>query len=208
MSIFHPLINIDIDKSYCIRLNSGKKNQLEINKMLRNLSEDKTNWSTKILTTIHTIIEKNNYDVPYDLLEVRFNNVNSVNYEFKDKLTSLDSRELLKEVHTILDNNTDNRVEDVFLQSNPKYNNADKGFNDIQMAQIILLLSELSKLSSTLWLHISLEIRELGKAIFYFVNEDGHIALSKRIKINNIAIANSYIQTMNDIIDGKRDIPR
>lgn len=212
--MFHPFITIEVNKSYLIRLNSGKKSQSEVNKMLRDLSEDKTHWSSKVMNAINTIINKNNYNIPRDFLEVRFNNIKSVNYEFKDKLESLNSKDIIKEMHNVLDNTNVNNLDEVTIQTNPKYssskdkdNNVINGFDDIQMAQIILLLSELAKNSDTLWLSIIMKIKEIGKGMFYFINEDGHIDLSKRIKINDTKLANEYIRLMNDIIDGKRTIP-
>ena len=72
------------------------------------------------------------------------------------------------------------------------------------MAHLILLLSQLAKDSQKFWVSVTLQIKELGSSIFYFVPEDGHIRLSA--KTNN-PDANKYIDLMNEIIDGKREVP-
>ena len=206
MAEFHPLINIDINKSYCIRKYSSRKTQSEQEKLLRELSEDKTNWSGKVLTKIHEIIQAHSYEVPYDILEVHFNYVKSVNHEFKDKVENMNVNQIISEMKKALDSSKEyNAVNEVFLQSNIKY----KSFNDIQMAHIILLLSDLSKISEELWVSITLQLKELANVILYFLPEDGHIILSKRNRIPNDkqSIINQYIDSMNELIDGTREVP-
>lgn len=212
MAEFHPTINIEIDKGCCIRKYSGKKNQMEINKLLRELAEDKTNWSGNILTSLQSLIQRHNYEIPYDILEVRMSSVKSTNYNFnfsdENEIESIDPFKIKKEMKKILDNtisDNSNSIDNVYLTLNKvQYHE----FDDVHMAHLILLLSDLAKLNEKLWLHINLQIKELGNINMYFAN-DGHISISSRNNIpeNLVSILNNYIKTMNDLIDGKRDIP-
>lgn len=206
MPLFHPLINIDVNKSYCIRKYSGKKTPEEQAKLLRDLSEDKTNWSSKVINSIHDIIQKHSYEVPYDIVEPHFNSTKSLNYEFKDKVENMNASQIITEMKNSLDSSGDfNLIKEIFLQSSLKY----KELDDIRMAHLILMLSDLAKLSEQVWVTVTLQIKELANTILYFLPEDGHIILSKRTRIleSKKSVIESYIKSMNELIDGKREVP-
>ena len=200
MAEFHPIITIDIAKGYCIQKYSTKSAEV-INKKIRELSEDKTNWSEKVLNEIHKIIDENNFNIPSDIMEVHKNRAKILKYKFDDNLIKSGKNVILNAAHQQLQVNDPDATEVIDTSLINKYNK----FNDVEMAQIIVLLSKLIKQASTLWITISFTIKELGTEVIFYFKNDGHIAVSKRskMKLQNT----NYIDALNDIIDGKREIP-
>ena len=99
----------------------------------------------------------------------------------------------------------------MYLGLNSKY----QQFDDITMAQLIMLLSELSKDSKKLWITVTFRLKEIKDAIFHISNETGRVRLSERAFPNltkeDIMRLHSkilpYIDSMNELIDGKRSLP-
>lgn len=209
MAIFHPIVNIEINKSYCLREYSNKKIH-EQRLKLKELSEDKTGWSIKVMNTIKIIINDLQLDLPDDIVESHINTLKTINYSLGKDISQFDKKELDKKVHDILDNNVpgeDNVVQttdEVYLSSNPKYTD----YNDIRMAHLILLLSNLAKLSNILWVTVTMRIQELRNLVLYFISEDGHIRLSEKSAQSKDTGIQDYIDSLNEIIDGKREVPR
>lgn len=209
MAIYHPTINIDVNKSYCIMEYRNKKIQ-EQHKKIKELAEDKTGWSTTVINTVKIIINDLHLDLPYDIIEPHLNTMKTVNYSLDRELSKYDKRELDKKVSNVIDygvpgeENIVQTTEEIYLSSNPKYS----GFNDIRMAHIILLLSNLAKMSNILWVTVTLRMRELKNNVLYFINEDGHITLSEKTGRDKDPGIQDYINSMNEIIDGKREVPR
>lgn len=203
--MFHPIINIEIDKSYAIRKYSEKLTPEKMIIKLRDISEDKLHWSKKVLDTVQNFIMHKALDIPYDLLEVHKTTINSVNYKFDTDIRQLNRNQIIETMKNELDSKDqqNTQITEVYLQNKDKY----KEFDDIHMAYIILLLSHLAKYSNELWISVTLQIKELKSAILYFLNEDGHIVLSERSKNINEFSIKDYINTMNELIDGKRQIP-
>ena len=203
--MFHPIINIEIDKSYPIRKYSEKLSPEELIIKLRDISEDKLHWSKKVLDAIKSFIIEKALDIPYDLLEIHKVTSNSVNYKFNKDLRQLNKAQIIETMKNTLDSkdNQSTQTTEVYLQNKEVY----KEFDDIHMAYIILILSHLAKYSNKLWVSVTLQIKELKSAILYFQNEDGHIVLSERSKNINEFSIKDYIKSMNELIDGKREIP-
>lgn len=201
--LYHPLITIEVEKSYCIQKNATKSTS-QINNKIRELSEDIDNkWSSKILNRIKELIDANHFNLPYDLLEVHKSKSKIMKYQFSEEALK-NKNGIMISAHQQLESGSQDITEvvDTSLINNIKY----PEYDDVQMAQLILLLSKLSKESDKLWINISIIIKELGSQVsFYFKTDNGHIEVSKRSKMN--FSNNDYINTMNDIIDGKREIP-
>ena len=203
--MFHPIINVEIDKSYHIRKYSEKLSPEELITKLRDISEDKLHWSKKVLDAVKVFIIEKALDIPYDLLEVHRVTSNSINYKFNKDLRQLNKAQIIETMKNTLDSkdNQSTQTTEVYLQNKESY----KEFDDIHMAYIILILSHLAKYSNKLWVSVTLQIKELKSAILYFQNEDGHIILSERSKNINEFSIKDYIKSMNELIDGKREIP-
>lgn len=203
--MFHPIINVEIDKSYPIRKYSEKLSPEELITKLRDISEDKLHWSKKVLDAVKVFIIEKALDIPYDLLEVHRVTSNSINYKFNKDLRQLNKAQIIETMKNTLDSkdNQSTQTTEVYLQNKESY----KEFDDIHMAYIILILSHLAKYSNKLWVSVTLQIKELKSAILYFQNEDGHIILSERSKNINEFSIKDYIKSMNELIDGKREIP-
>lgn len=203
--MFHPIINIEIDKSYPIRKYSEKLSPEKMINKLRDISEDKLHWSKKILDAIQAFIIEKALDIPYDLLEIHRTTTNSVNYKFDRDIRQLNKAQIIETMKNELDSKDQQSTQttEVYLQNKEKY----KEFDDIHMAYIILILSHIAKYSDKLWVSVTLQIRELKSAILYFQNEDGHIVLSERSKNISERSIRDYINSMNELIDGKRQIP-
>lgn len=214
MANFHPIINIDIDKSYIIRKYSDK-DPLFVSEKVREVSEDKTSWSNKIVVRINEIIEEEKYTIPKDFVLLYSNETKALNYSFERPMKEYTNEEIIQKMREQLDNTDKDSdvmaIEEVYMALNQKY----ETFNDIEMAQIIMVLSKLAKESDKLWVSITMKIKEISGALFYFMNENGHIRLSERSLPNmqkeeimrqsgNII---PYIDHMNAIIDGKIAIP-
>lgn len=214
MANFHPIINIDIDKSYIIRKYSDK-DPLFVSEKVREVSEDKTSWSNKIVARINEIIDEEKYTIPKDFVLLYSNETKALNYSFERPMKEYTNEEIIQKMREQLDNTDKDSdvmaIEEVYMALNQKY----ETFNDIEMAQIIMVLSKLAKESDKLWVSITMKIKEISGALFYFMNENGHIRLSERSLPNmqkeeimrqsgNII---PYIDHMNAIIDGKIAIP-
>lgn len=214
MANFHPIINIDIDKSYIIRKYSDK-DPLFVSEKVREVSEDKTSWSNKIVACINEIIDEEKYTIPKDFVLLYSNETKALNYSFERPMKEYTNEEIIQKMREQLDNTDKDSdvmaIEEVYMALNQKY----ETFNDIEMAQIIMVLSKLAKESDKLWVSITMKIKEISGALFYFMNENGHIRLSERSLPNmqkeeimrqsgNII---PYIDHMNAIIDGKIAIP-
>ena len=209
MAIYHPTINIETNKSYCVMEYRDKEIRVQRQK-LKELSEDKTGWSDKVIKTVRIIIDDLHLDLPYDIIEPHFNTMKTVNYSLEKELTKYEKKALDKKVYNILDNAesaddaTVQTTEEIYLASNPKYN----GYNDIRMAHLILLLSNLAKMSKILWVTVTLRVQELKNNILYFMSENGRIVLSEKTGGNKDSGIQDYIDSLNEIIDGKREVPR
>ena len=203
--LYHPRIMIEIDKSYPIRKYQEKLDPQRLRSKLRDISEDKLKWSQKILDSLRSIIIEKTLDLPYDLLEVHKNVSNSINYQFQKPIEYLSKAEVNRIMKNELDSEEEQstRITETYLQNKEQYNE----FDDVHMAQLIILLSELAKHGNTLWTTITMQITELKSSLLNFINEDGHIRLSERSKIRIGSGIESYIQSMNELIDKKRPIP-
>ena len=201
MSTYHPMITIEIAKSYCIQKYATKSTN-EINTKIRELSEDKTNWSKKVLDEVKKIIEENHYNLPIDIFEVHKNRAKVLKYQFDENVLK-NTNNIINAAHNELENDkgTATEVINTTLINNIKYSE----FNDVEMAQLILLLSQLIKKADKLWVTISIIIKELGTNVTLYFKNDGHIEVSKRSKM--IFSNNEYIKTLNDLIDKKREVP-
>ena len=208
MAIFHPIINIEISKGYCMRKYNNEKFD-EISKRLRELSEDKTHWSDKVIAEMHNIIDAKTYDIPYDLVEPHYNTMQATTMTMDrnsyKKFETADSKTLKKLIADQMDNSKErmSTIQEVYLYSNPKYSEMD----DIRLAHTILLLSEIAKNSNKLWVSVTMRIKELKNYILYFVSDDGHVRLSEKCRDHKLSGIQDYIDSMNELIDGKREVP-
>lgn len=205
MATYHPLVNIEINKGYCIRKYSNKTPK-EIANKVRELSEDKTNWSDNVMNTIQNIIQQYNYEVPYDIVEPHYNTTKTVNLTLDQAMDKYKRDELVAKmretVKTIDEDSDANIVQEVYLQSNPKYSEMD----DIRIAHLIMLLSKLAKEGKHLWISVYLTIKELKNNLLYFIPDNGRIKLSNKT-VNDDPAINDYINSLNELIDGKRELP-
>ena len=135
--MFHPIINIEIDKSYPIRKYSEKLTPEKMINKLRDISEDKLHWSKKILDAIQVFIIEKALDIPYDLLEIHRTTTNSVNYKFDRDIRQLNKAQIIETMKNELDSKDQQSTQttEVYLQNKEKY----KEFDDIHMAYISLV---------------------------------------------------------------------
>ena len=215
MGVYHPIINIDINKGYLIREHNNEPAEY-IADEIRKLSEDKTGWSNKVMFAISKIIHTNGYRLPDDLFIVLDNSTKTMNISLDRPMQEYKREELIDKMRTTLDsvNNENDKaasITEVYLGLNSKY----QQFDDITMAQLIMLLSELSKDSKKLWITVTFRLKEIKDAIFHISNETGRVRLSERAFPNltkeDIMRLHSkilpYIDSMNELIDGKRSLP-
>nr|DAE85024.1 MAG TPA: hypothetical protein [Caudoviricetes sp.] len=217
MGNYHPIINIDINKSYIIRAYNDKPAEYVADKV-RELSEDKTGWSNKVMFAVSKIIHCNGYNLPDDLFIVLNNSTKTMNISLDKPMQDYKRDELIEKMRATLDKLPDDEddtaasIYEVYLGLNGKY----QVFDDITMAQLILLLSELSKESKKLWITITFRLKEIKDAIFHISNENGKVRLSERAYPNlskeDIMRLHSkiipYIDSMNELIDGTRSLPK
>lgn len=215
MGVYHPIINIDINKGYLIREHNNEPAEY-IADEIRKLSEDKTGWSNKVIFAIGKIIHTNGYRLPDDLFIVLDNSTKTMNISLDRPMQEYKREELIDKMRATLDsvNNENDKaasITEVYLGLNSKY----QQFDDITMAQLIMLLSELSKDSKKLWITVTFRLKEIKDAIFHISNETGKVRLSERAFPNltkeDIMRLHSkilpYIDSMNELIDGKRSLP-
>ena len=215
MGVYHPIINIDINKGYLIREHNNEPAEYIADK-IRELSEDKTGWSNKVMFAISKIIHTNGYRLPDDLFIVLDNSTKTMNISLDRPMQEYKREELIDKMRTTLDsvNNQNDKaasITEVYLGLNSKY----QQFDDITMAQLIMLLSELSKDSKKLWITVTFRLKEIKDAIFHISNETGRVRLSERAFPNltkeDIMRLHSkilpYIDSMNELINGKRSLP-
>lgn len=215
--LYHPIVNVDIEKSYCISENEKKRTRrVPLEKKIKDLAEDKTNWSGKVLNFIAGTIEKKKLRLPPDILIKFFSASKTVtNFMLEhDKMDYSRSdlakivRKRINEANIENDPNTVADSKEVYLGMNPKHGE----LNDTQMAELLILLAEITKKAEDLWLSVNLEIAEMKGAIFYFSPGNGHVSLSARSfnrhRENAPESVNNYIARINEIVDGKVDIPR
>lgn len=215
MGVYHPIINIDINKGYLIREHNNEPAEY-IADEIRKLSEDKTGWSNKVMFAISKIIHTNGYRLPDDLFIVLDNSTKTINISLDRPMQEYKREELIDKMRATLDsiNNENDKaasITEVYLGLNSKY----QQFDDITMAQLIMLLSELSKDSKKLWITVTFRLKEIKDAIFHISNETGRVRLSERAFPNltkeDIMRLHSkilpYIDSMNELIDGKRSLP-
>jgi len=215
MGVYHPIINIDINKGYLIREHNNEPAEY-IADEIRKLSEDKTGWSNKVIFAISKIIHTNGYRLPDDLFIVLDNSTKTMNISLDRPMQEYKREELIDKMRTTLDsvNNENDKaasITEVYLGLNSKY----QQFDDITMAQLIMLLSEISKDSKKLWITVTFRLKEIKDAIFHISNETGRVRLSERAFPNltkeDIMRLHSkilpYIDSMNELIDGKRSLP-
>ena len=215
MGVYHPIINIDINKGYLIREHNNEPAEY-IADEIRKLSEDKTGWSNKVMFAISKIIHTNGYRLPDDLFIVLDNSTKTMNISLDRPMQEYKREELIDKMRATLDsvNNENDKaasITEVYLGLNSKY----QQFDDITMAQLIMLLSELSKDSKKLWITVTFRLKEIKDAIFHISNETGRVRLSERAFPNltkeDIMRLHSkilpYIDSMNELIDGKRSLP-
>lgn len=215
MGVYHPIINIDINKGYLIREHNNEPAEY-IADEIRKLSEDKTGWSNKVMFAISKIIHTNGYRLPDDLFIVLDNSTKTMNISLDRPMQEYKREELIDKMRTTLDsvNNENDKaasITEVYLGLNSKY----QQFDDITMAQLIMLLSELSKDSKKLWITVTFRLKEIKDAIFHISNETGRVRLSERafpnltkediMRLHNKILP--YIDSMNELIDGKRSLP-
>lgn len=215
MGVYHPIINIDINKGYLIREHNNDPAEY-IADEIRKLSEDKTGWSNKVIFAISKIIHTNGYRLPDDLFIVLDNSTKTMNISLDRPMQEYKREELIDKMRATLDsvNNENDKaasITEVYLGLNSKY----QQFDDITMAQLIMLLSEISKDSKKLWITVTFRLKEIKDAIFHISNETGRVRLSERAFPNltkeDIMRLHSkilpYIDSMNELIDGKRSLP-
>ena len=215
MGVYHPIINIDINKGYLIREHNNETAEYIADEM-RKLSADKTGWSNKVMFAISKIIHTNGYRLPDDLFIVLDNSTKTMNISLDRPMQEYKREELIDKMRATLDsvNNENDKaasITEVYLGLNSKY----QQFDDITMAQLIMLLSELSKDSKKLWITVTFRLKEIKDAIFHISNETGRVRLSERAFPNltkeDIMRLHSkilpYIDSMNELIDGKRSLP-
>ena len=216
MGFYHPIINIDINKAYIIRKYNDKPPEI-VSTKVRELSEDKTGWSNKVLFAITKIIHTNDYNLPDDLFIVLNNSTKTMNVNLDKPMEQYKRDELINKMRMKLDpaNNKEEdnaaSINEVYLGLNSKY----QQFDDIGMAQIILLLSKLAMDSKKLWVTITFRLVEIKDAIFHINNETGKVRLSERAFPNlskeDIMRAHNktlpYIDSMNELISGARSLP-
>lgn len=215
MGVYHPIINIDVNKGYLIREHNNEPAEY-IADEIRKLSEDKTGWSNKVMFAISKIIHTNGYRLPDDLFIVLDNSAKTMNISLDRPMQEYKREELIDKMRATLDsvNNENDKaasITEVYLGLNSKY----QQFDDITMAQLIMLLSELSKDSKKLWITVTFRLKEIKDAIFHISNETGRVRLSERAFPNltkeDIMRLHSkilpYIDSMNELIDGKRSLP-
>jgi len=215
MGVYHPIINIDINKGYLIREHNNEPAEY-IADEIRKLSEDKTGWSNNVIFAISKIIHTNGYRLPDDLFIVLDNSTKTMNISLDRPMQEYKREELIDKMRTTLDsvNNENDKaasITEVYLGLNSKY----QQFDDITMAQLIMLLSEISKDSKKLWITVTFRLKEIKDAIFHISNETGRVRLSERAFPNltkeDIMRLHSkilpYIDSMNELIDGKRSLP-
>ena len=180
MGNYHPIINIDINKGYIIRAYNDKPAEYVADKV-RELSEDKTGWSNKVMFAVSKIIHCNEYNLPDDLFIVLNNSTKTMNISLDRPMQDYKRDELIEKMRTTLDKLPDDEddtaasIYEVYLGLNGKY----QVFDDITMAQLILLLSE--------------------RAYPNLSKEDIMRLHSKIIP---------YIDSMNELIDGTRLLPK
>ena len=215
--LYHPVVNIDIEKSYCISENEKKRTRrVPIEKKIKDLAEDKTNWSGKVLDFIADTIEKKKLRLPSDIL-IKFFSASKTVTNFMLEHNKMDYsrsdlakivRKRINEANIENDPDTVADSREVYLGINPKHNELD----DTHMAELLILLSEIARKAEDLWLSVNLEIAEMKGAIFYFSPGNGHVSLSARSFNRNRGNApefvGKYIERINEIVDGKVDIPR
>lgn len=209
---YHVTVNVEIAKDLLIQSLSKLKSS-KINEKLREISENKTDWSGKVLNYVKEIIEKKRLGKLYDtvLVPVFTSSKIVTNYQLEKPLNEYADGELSMKIRERI-NSADDKDSDTSKTDRISLtlDGEKKTWNDIELAQLIILLSELAKNSRKLFCAISFQIGEFPGAIFYVLS-DGHIALSERSYNRNKQFATSSVLQslgfMNAIIDGKREIP-
>ena len=210
---YHVTVNIDIAKDLLIQ-SLSKLKSTKINEKLREVSSNKTGWSDKIISYVEEIVkDKRLGRLNKNIFTTVFTTSKIVtNYQLEKPLNEYAQGELSmkirERINSVDENDTDSAKSDcisIVLDCENK-----KTWDDIELAQLIILLSELAKKSRKLFCAVSFHIGEFPGAIFY-VMADGHIALSERsYNRNKQAATQSALQSlgfMNAIIDGKREVP-
>ena len=211
---YHVSVNIDIAKNLFMQSLSKLKPTV-VNKKLKELSSNKTNWSGKIIEYADKIIEsKALYKLMgKDVLVPIFTTSKIVsNYRLEKPLNNYSDSELSMKVRERINsvNENDNDASDNSSIS-LTLDSENKEVDDIELAQLIVLMSELVKNRKKLLCSISFNINEFNGAVFY-ITSDGHVGLSERSynrsKQNVTSNVLQCIKFMNDIIDRKREIPK
>lgn len=216
MALFHPAVTIDINKSYCIVKYQTKSPEF-INDKLRELSNDDTNWSSKVIYKAQEIMRLKKLKFDSDVLIPLRNSSKTTLYQLEKPMDQYTNSELKDKMRNILDSsnidsnsnnsNTASDTNEIYIGLNSKY----KELDDIMMAQLIILLSNIAKDSKRLWVSIILQMEEFKGALFYFLPEVGKITLSERSfdrnKKSKFEYLKDYINAMNDLIEGRRELP-